>query len=229
MNLIEYTNYFLNDPIRRQKIIAELDTIQEEMEGYGCYEKSLRPGKATSFLVYCLNGYYLEHMNQKLTKYLEIGCLYGHSLSALAKSGFNGTAYGIDLFTGYYGNFTHFPAGYKKNSESHKTIVENNVLKFGNCNLKLMRGSTQEADFDDNLEKEVYDLDVLLIDGDHSYEGCKSDYNKMAKYVKKGGILLFDNYEMGGVKKAVSEGVAEHPEVQEVGVWKNTTWVAVKK
>lgn len=35
------------------------------------------------------------------------------------------------------------------------------------------------------------DIDVLLIDGDHSYEGCLADYEKFEPFVKEGGIILF--------------------------------------
>lgn len=34
-------------------------------------------------------------------------------------------------------------------------------------------------------------VDVLYIDGDHSYEGCKSDFEKLKHAVKPGGIIAF--------------------------------------
>ena len=34
------------------------------------------------------------------------------------------------------------------------------------------------------------EIDVLLIDGDHTYQGVKSDYEKYAPFVRKGGLIL---------------------------------------
>lgn len=33
-------------------------------------------------------------------------------------------------------------------------------------------------------------IDVLLIDGDHSYEGVKADYDRFMPFVKRGGLIL---------------------------------------
>lgn len=34
-------------------------------------------------------------------------------------------------------------------------------------------------------------LDILFIDGDHTYEGVKEDYTRYSKYVRTGGIIIF--------------------------------------
>ena len=34
-------------------------------------------------------------------------------------------------------------------------------------------------------------IDVLFIDGDHSYEGVKSDYKNYSPWVKRGGLIIF--------------------------------------
>lgn len=48
-------------------------------------------------------------------------------------------------------------------------------------------------------------LDLLLIDGDHSYDGCKND-NYYSKFVRSGGIILFHDYKSeAGVTKFVNE------------------------
>lgn len=41
-----------------------------------------------------------------------------------------------------------------------------------------------------NLHWEL-ELDALFIDGDHLYEGVKSDFDKFSPFVKKGGIIIF--------------------------------------
>lgn len=35
------------------------------------------------------------------------------------------------------------------------------------------------------------EFDMLFIDGDHSYEACKKDYEEFSPYVKKGGLIVF--------------------------------------
>lgn len=34
-------------------------------------------------------------------------------------------------------------------------------------------------------------FDMLFIDGDHSYENCKKDYEEFLPFVKKGGLIVF--------------------------------------
>lgn len=49
-------------------------------------------------------------------------------------------------------------------------------------------------------------IDILLIDGDHSYEMCKSDFENYEKFVKEGGyIFLHDTIALEGVKQYFTE------------------------
>ena len=49
-------------------------------------------------------------------------------------------------------------------------------------------------------------IDLVHIDGDHSYEGCKADINRWTPWVRKGGIVAFHDYNSGdGVKDAVDD------------------------
>lgn len=41
-----------------------------------------------------------------------------------------------------------------------------------------------------------YPLDILFIDGDHTYEGVKEDYVRYSKYVRSGGIIIFHDIIM---------------------------------
>lgn len=52
-------------------------------------------------------------------------------------------------------------------------------------------------------------IDMLFIDGDHSYEGCRRDLEAWGSYVKHGGIVIFHDYPNApGVMRAVAEGLA---------------------
>ena len=59
-------------------------------------------------------------------------------------------------------------------------------------------------------------LDWIYIDGDHSYTAVKRDLKGALKIVKKGGMILGDDYhwgsdrDKGGVKKATNEFAKEH-------------------
>ncbi len=57
-------------------------------------------------------------------------------------------------------------------------------------------------------------IDLLFIDGDHSYEGCKADLSNWSHLVVSGGnIILHDSYAGSyGVQRAAIEFVAAHPE-----------------
>jgi len=55
-------------------------------------------------------------------------------------------------------------------------------------------------------------VDVIFIDGDHSYEGCKADIDNWYPQMAKGGVMLFHDCDATspGVVQAVQEFVAEH-------------------
>jgi hypothetical protein len=67
---------------------------------------------------------------------------------------------------------------------------------------------------------EPHSLDAVYIDGDHSYEGCKTDLVEALRLLKPGGWIMGHDYEMNpektqarydfGVKRAVDEFCARH-------------------
>lgn len=60
-------------------------------------------------------------------------------------------------------------------------------------------------------------VDVIFIDGDHTYEGVKADIDNWYPQMAKKGVMLFHDHDSSspGVVQAVSEFVANHPEVKE--------------
>lgn len=50
-------------------------------------------------------------------------------------------------------------------------------------------------------------LDLVYIDGDHSYQGCQADIHAWEQHLKLGGLMVFDDYEqfMWGVTEAVDD------------------------
>jgi predicted O-methyltransferase YrrM len=67
------------------------------------------------------------------------------------------------------------------------------------------------------LELDVDTVDLVLIDGDHSYEGVKSDFERWGKRVRVGGhVLLDDAYPLGqyrrgcdDIQRIVQEAIGE--------------------
>ena len=55
-------------------------------------------------------------------------------------------------------------------------------------------------------------VDVLFIDGDHSYEGCKADIATWYPHMAKHGVMLFHDCDASspGVVKAVKEFIKEY-------------------
>jgi len=95
-------------------------------------------------------------------------------------------------------------------------------------NLKLfkdfitpLRG--RSADVAKTFDKEI---DLIFIDGDHSYEGVKTDVEAWLPKMKKGGILIFHDIGWAeGVKRVVSEYIK--PRQIEEHVIDNTYWARV--
>jgi len=74
---------------------------------------------------------------------------------------------------------------------------------ISNSKYELMEMKSEEA-----IKKYDKEIDLLFIDGDHTYEGVKKDCELRLPKLKVGGCVLFHDYEgtaWPGVKKAVDE------------------------
>jgi len=65
-------------------------------------------------------------------------------------------------------------------------------------------------DYSSNAINKIKDfaneIDLLFIDGDHTYEGCKKDWDLYFKLVRRGGIVVFhDTGWAEGVIKVIKE------------------------
>jgi len=230
INFLEYCNSQLKT--NHQDIVDNLKHISDLIDGTACFDPSLKAGKGSSFVIYSLQGYF-KSISKSFTSYLEVGSLYGGSLCALASSGFKGTAYGCDIFKGYYGNFNdkNYP-NVSKTSEAHINVVKNNVQKMNNNNidLHLIKGSSLDIEYQKFFQqKNIKNLDVLYIDGLHTTEGCSADWDLYSPCVKKGGIILVDNYEMKEVQVSVNQHIMPSNKILKLGVWNNSTWIGIKK
>lgn len=102
------------------------------------------------------------------------------------------------------------------------------VTSFAKDRATIIRKPSSEA------AKEIEDnfLDLVFIDADHSYEGCKRDIEAYYGKVKPGGIIAGHDYANNEwkfgpmVKRAVDEFIASKSLALDLG--ENYTWFAVK-
>jgi predicted O-methyltransferase YrrM len=78
-------------------------------------------------------------------------------------------------------------------------------------NVTLIVGDSQHTNY-----PTIPQVDILFIDGDHSYDGCMADIlNWYDKLVPQGHLLFHDSYLGGaGVQDAVADFMRDHAELQ---------------
>ena len=130
---------------------------------------------------------------------MEIGTAKGGTLFLLSRIiSQNGILISIDLPYGNFGGgyfcwriplYKSFVNWKQKmvliRDNSHQDSVQNNVLKVLN-NRKL---------------------DILFIDGDHSYEGVKQDFEDYSKFVRNYGLIAFHDITVQGMENDTDYGV----------------------
>jgi len=74
--------------------------------------------------------------------------------------------------------------------------------------LQLLQGDSHSAEMVERVRAEFggQAIDYLFIDGDHSYEGVRSDFEMYGPMVRKGGLIAFHD-----IVKGPSELVGEVP------------------
>ena len=78
-----------------------------------------------------------------------------------------------------------FPLGYGRPptfDEQTRAFCE----RFG-LDVELLVGDAR------TLEVETGEVDLVLIDGDHTYEGARSDFERFGRRVRVGGSVMFDD------------------------------------
>ena len=143
---------------------------------------------------------------------LEIGSFQGKStffLGSAVKYSKNGKMIAVDHFKGNIGKEKYYIVGKKDLSDLEKGFKEN-IKKSGlEGFVSLINKSNHEAvkDIDDNS------IRLLFIDGDHTETGVKKDLELFRNKLKKGAIIIFDDYtkkNFPGVVKVTNQFIKEN-------------------
>lgn len=143
-----------------------------------------------------LNDWDIERLvteSQKLKPnevYLEVGVDRGKSLSIVRRVS-KAKVYGVDI---------------NRPPELHEWLETKPAVTF-------LQGDSSEIA---KTFKET--ISLIFIDGDHSYLGCKKDIEAWFPKMKKGGVMLFHDYDQTspGVIQAVDEFRKEHPKFDKI-------------
>jgi predicted O-methyltransferase YrrM len=113
---------------------------------------------------------------------VEIGSARGRSTCFLAKAlkeNQQGIVYAIDPHTATEWNDT--------DSVDTYTVLLNNLKKMHLAEyVNVIRGTSREA-----AQKWKLGIDLLFIDGDHTYEGAKHDWDAFSPFVREFGLVVF--------------------------------------
>ena len=126
-------------------------------------------------------------MKEKCRNYLEIGSHYGHSMCNMLQSKYKSKYMGIDIFEKWGDS----------NIINMENLTNENVNKFNinNYECKLIKANSQSKSTIDIVKNYFSEgIDLLFIDGDHSYRGIINDFNNYFPLVNKGGYIIFDDY-----------------------------------
>jgi predicted O-methyltransferase YrrM len=143
--------------------------------------------------------------------YLEIGCYAGGSACLLLQRP-NTNVTSIDL----------------GHPISPEIVLKNvNLLNVHKNNYEYIQGNSTDLNIFNKVKTIYKEIDILFIDGDHSYNGVKNDFEFYSKLVKDGGYIIFDDYNdheySPDVKKYVNDLVENiNDEYEIIGTISNT-------
>jgi cephalosporin hydroxylase len=118
-------------------------------------------------------------MEKEVVNYVEIGTHCGGSASLMMKSVKNTNVYGIDDAT-----------------SADKDIVFDNIEKFklNHNNFEYFIGDSRDNEIIEKVKNIKYGVDILFIDGGHSYQNVIDDFLNYKDFVNSGGYIVFDDY-----------------------------------
>ncbi len=196
--------------------------LDETMLGYLAHRICLVEDRCDGRLAASIQNSVLRCLAAKSLKedelnVLEIGTLFGVDIGILhdtCKTDFETMHFTIiDPFDGYSSNNGVDPV---TKLPLNRRTFEWNMEQLGIENVEVIQDfSYNEKELDSDEQ-----FDLLIIDGDHSLFGVKTDFYKYSQLVKPGGYILFDDYgdpSWPDVKQFVDEKVADLSNLAFVG------------
>jgi len=182
--------------------LKKLHTILEKMEGKTFHHHY--------HVLYDLR----DNIKKTTATYVEIGAYCGASASLMSSHSKLTNIISIDL-----------------GSPISPEIPKRNVAKFkqDNNQYTYIQGSSYSKEVIAKIKEIAPVIDILFIDGDHSYQGVKADFEAYRELVAEGGYVIFDDYldweHSAHVKHAVDEYVQQEllPEFEIIGSLPNSS------
>ena len=156
-------------------------------------------------IVQGIDGWVMQYELQILIKYaskinngiiLDIGTAMGRSSVTLALASPTSTIHTIDDYNNWYTREERTESLMEFQMRHNKLIVSG-LEDFDRINKTDL---TKRINFIiDDSRKYVWnngEIDLLFIDGGHSYDTVKSDYERFSPFVKKGGVIICHDYNM---------------------------------
>jgi cephalosporin hydroxylase len=77
--------------------------------------------------------------------------------------------------------------------EPQKALLASLPPPNSHCRVKLLTGNSHAAEFKQRVAAELrgQKVDFLFIDGDHTVDGVKADYEDYREFVRPGGLIAF--------------------------------------
>jgi cephalosporin hydroxylase len=159
-----------------------------------------------------------ETFGESKINYVEIGAFAGGS-SCLMLQRLNTTVISVDL-----------------GEPISKEVVFENVINYKNNNnyYKYIQGNSQVIETKNQVIEALSNsrvlgysnkINLLFIDGDHSYEGVIADFNMYSDLVSFGGYIVFDDYNDNlyspEVKQAVDALLSSLVDYEIIGTLEN--------
>lgn len=156
---------------------------------------------------------------------LEIGALYGVSLAILYNHAITRHTdvkiICLDPFDGYYGQAHDAVLNQPVNDLSFLRNMR--LANIPNDSYQIIKhySTSPEA----LTEAKKLNCNLLIIDGDHSYEGVKFDFENYFQLLEPGGYVIFDDYnakEWPGVQQFVDNDLQNFPNFEYLGFFSRT-------
>lgn len=134
-------------------------------------------------------------------KVLEIGSYRGESSDIMMSTGKVETLTCVDPWMNGYDDADM--ASYLTPMTEIERQFDLKVFKYG---TRVTKVKNKSSNVYNTFSDETFD--VVYIDGDHTYEGCKLDIVNYLPKVRKGGFLCGHDVHCEGVQKAIIETIS---------------------